>query len=120
MPHIIIRLENLAIALLVLFVYSYLGLSWKMFAILIITPDLSMLGYLVNSRVGAITYNIVHNYALVTVLYLASNFLPPNFDHHEYLATYALNLAIHIGFDRALGLGLKYPDKFKHTHLQEI
>lgn len=27
---------------------------------------------------------------------------------------------VHIGFDRALGYGLKYPTGFKDTHLQRV
>jgi uncharacterized protein DUF4260 len=29
-------------------------------------------------------------------------------------------LLAHIGIDRALGLGLKYPSGFKDTHLQRV
>jgi hypothetical protein len=36
------------------------------------------------------------------------------------LLTYALIWTAHIGVDRLLGFGLKYPTRFQDTHLQRI
>jgi hypothetical protein len=52
-PSALLRIEESALLLLTLFVYHYLHYSWLLFAILFLTPDLFMLGYLVNVRVGA-------------------------------------------------------------------
>ena len=75
-------------------------------------PDLSILAYLVNPRIGAVAYNTVHT----TIVYgpLAA---------YGYLSGISVALAVgliglaHIGFDRLLGYGLKYPLGFGYTHL---
>ena len=48
--------------------------------ILLLVPDISMLGYLYNNKIGSYIYNIGHSYIipiLITLLYLAMgvNFL---------------------------------------------
>src|SRR5918994_4494345 len=42
--------------------------SWLMFALLLLAPDLSMLGYIGGPRVGATLYNVFHVYPLPAVL----------------------------------------------------
>lgn len=92
-----------------------LGAPWPLFAILLITPDISMLGYLRGNHVGAIGYNVAHNWAtgaLVLGLGLAVS-IP--------LLTFAgLILIGHVGMDRTFGYGLKYPTGFQDTHLGRI
>jgi len=73
---------------------------------------LSMLGYLGGPKLGARIYNAIHSYVTpatlaVTALLLKSPALLP----------YALIWMNHIGVDRLLGYGLKYPAGFKWTHL---
>ena len=86
--------------------------SWMLLALLFLLPDLSMLGYLLNSRAGAWIYNAAHSYVTPAVLaggfWLAAGSRPSAL----WLAWFA-----HIAFDRMLGFGLKYPDAFRHTHL---
>lgn len=74
-----------------------------------------MLGYLVNVRVGTLIYNAVHTYAgpLLLVAISASGI-------HSGLLPYALIWTAHLGMDRMLGFGLKYPTTFKDTHLQHV
>jgi hypothetical protein len=71
-----------------------------------------MAGYLVNAGAGSIAYNAIHTYAgpLLLAAYSAST------DRHTPLLI-ALIWISHIGFDRPLGYGLKYPAQFKDTHL---
>ncbi len=111
----LIRLENLAIALIALTTYSITGASWILFVVLILAPDISMIGYVANPKVGAFTYNLVHNYLLVFLLVAAGAST-----QNSLFDTLALILAVHIGFDRFLGLGLKYSDAFKPTHMQKV
>ncbi|HYM69330.1 MAG TPA: DUF4260 family protein [bacterium] len=40
--------------------------------------------------------------------------------HHHLVVSCALILTAHIGIDRLLGFGLKYPTGFKDTHLQRL
>lgn len=80
--------------------------------------DLSMLGYLRSARLGAVTYNAVHNYVLPAacgVVALATAPVAPGVSVAAGLV--AASWAFHVGVDRALGYGLKLPDAFTHTHL---
>lgn len=94
--------------------YATQDWGWLTFAILFLAPDLGMLGYLGGSRLGAATYNAVHTYLGPAVLaatgWLAGVSLLPA----------ALIWTAHIGFDRMLGYGLKYPTEFTDTHVGRI
>ncbi len=74
-----------------------------------------MLGYLAGARIGAAGYNLAHNY--VPPLLLAAYGLGAGQPFALQLA--AIWLA-HIGMDRLLGYGLKYPTVFQDTHLQRV
>ncbi|UJW84513.1 DUF4260 family protein [Devosia sp. SL43] len=105
------RLEGGAIAVLGLVAYTWLGQSWWVFALLLLLPDLSMLGYLRGGTTGMLTYNLVHTYVAPALLALLGLVVGP----------IAFGLAaiwtVHIGLDRLLGYGLKHADGFEHTHL---
>jgi hypothetical protein len=114
-PSTLLRTEESALLFLTLFSYQHLHYSWLLFAILFLTPDLFMLGYLVNARIGAATYNLAHTLTLPLALLFFS------YLQHWHLApAIALIWTAHIAFDRLLGYGLKYPTHFKDTHLQHI
>jgi hypothetical protein len=83
-----------------------------MFAGLLLTPDLSMLPYLLNARVGSISYNIVHSYLLP--LGLATVVIAAN---RVGILLILFIWTAHIGMDRFLGYGLKYPTAFGDTHI---
>jgi hypothetical protein len=92
-----------------------LGAPWPWFVVLLLAPDVSMVGYLRGPHPGAIAYNVAHNWAtggLVIGLGLVLN-LPG-------LALAGVLLVAHTGMDRALGYGLKYPTSFQDTHLGRI
>ena len=110
------RLEGLALALICLWVFKNFRESWWLFAALILAPDLSMLGYLAGPRIGAIVYNFVHSWALVVVWFLAAWYLLGD----NLSLSLPIILGAHIGFDRALGFGLKLPTDFRDTHLGRI
>lgn len=95
--------------------YTSLGAPWLLFALLILAPDVSMLGYLGGPRVGAVLYNLAHTYAAPALLAtLALIRLEPE------LVAAALIWTAHIGLDRALGFGLKLPTGFRDTHLGRL
>jgi hypothetical protein len=90
------------------------GSVW-LFLALILVPDLSMLGYLHNPKTGAFIYDAAHTTlspALLLLIGLAGA-IPT-------LVLVALIWLAHIGMDRAVGYGLKYPTHFKDTHLQRV
>lgn len=111
---IIIKIEEAAITVVsIYFLSKYnLGMPFWVWALLFFVPDLSMLGYLVNTRVGAFTYNLFHHRALALAL-AATGFLT----HIDILTAGGLLLFAHSSFDRMMGYGLKFPDDFKHTNL---
>jgi hypothetical protein len=114
-PSILLRIEEATLLILTLFAYQHIRASWLLFAILLLTPDLFMLGYLVNTHVGAATYNLVHSLTLPLALLLVS------YIQHQHLTeAIALIWTAHIAADRLLGYGLKYTTYFKDTHLQHI
>jgi hypothetical protein len=105
------------LAMSILLYFIVLHGRWGLFALLILAPDLSLLGYTGKNhmRFAAMLYNLAHNYALRALLALAAR------KWHSPLAAQIAALWIaHIGLDRLLGYGLKYPDAFKPTHLQTV
>jgi len=105
------RLEGLAAFAAGIVLYGWLSQSWLIFALLFFVPDLSMLGYLRSSRLGALSYNAGHTYVAPALLAALGLVVGP-----LALGIAAIWLA-HIGFDRALGYGLKLGEGFGHTHL---
>ena len=114
-PSILLRIEESTLLIATLFAYQHLHYGWLFFAILLLTPDLFMLGYLLNTRVGAAIYNLAHTLTLPFALLLVSYI-----EHWPLASAIALIWTAHIAIDRLLGYGLKYPIHFKDTHLQHI
>ena len=110
-----LRLEGLAVVALATFFYARSGASWWLFAALWLVPDLSMLGYLRGPRLGSWCYNAVHTY----IGPIALTAIALGFDHPA-LVPYAYIWFHHIGLDRLLGYGLKYPWGFPQTHLKSL
>jgi len=110
---LLLRIEGAAAFAGALALYAYAGFSWPIFALCFLAPDLAMLAYLAGPRIGAAGYNLVHTYTLAVALTLAGFFggLPA-------ATAGGLILIAHIGFDRALGFGLKYASGFGDTHLR--
>lgn len=110
----LLQLEELAQFVLAIsgMYYQPIQLAWWLWLSLFFLPDLGMLGYLVNTSVGAFTYNLVHHkFTAVAVLAMGLLMQVP------VLVLAGLILYGHSSFDRMLGYGLKYRDAFKHTHL---
>jgi hypothetical protein len=110
-----VRLEWAAVAAAALAFYAMAGVSWWLFAVLILAPDLSMLGYLAGPRVGAIAYNALHILIVPVLLALAGSL-----SGNAMATAIALIWIAHIAIDRALGYGLKLSSGFQDTHLGRI
>jgi hypothetical protein len=108
----LLRLEGAAALAVAVFAYAQADYSWTLFTLLFLAPDIAMLGYLANTRVGAATYNTFHT-TLAPACALALGW----FVGIPWLLSIGLIWIAHIGFDRAIGYGLKYPSAFKATHL---
>ncbi len=95
--------------------YAEGGYSWLRFALLLLAPDMSALGYLFGPRIGAVAYNLAHTYTAVAACWLGGHFL-----QLPSATPLALIWLAHIGMDRLVGYGLKYPTAFKETHLGRV
>ncbi len=103
-----------ATAIYFLTIYN-LGLSVWIWIFLFFTPDIGMLGYLVNTKVGAVIYNLFHHKGIALALAMIGYFM-----HNDILTAIGILLFAHSSFDRMLGYGLKYDDSFKNTHLGSL
>ena len=114
-PRLLLRIEGLAVAGGALALYFHFDYGWVLLVALVLAPDLAMLGYLAGPRVGAFAYDLAHTevwpIALAVAGVLAGWPVP---------IEVALVWLVHIGVDRLLGYGLKYPIAFKDTHLQRV
>lgn len=108
-----LRAENGAAVVGILVAYHHFGAGWGTFALLILAPDLSALGYLVSKRIGAICYNIAHSYVWPIAM-IGLGVIPKGAD-----VTLEIGLiwAAHIAIDRAVGYGLKSREDHHETHL---
>jgi hypothetical protein len=108
-----LRLEGLAVVVVGAYLYARGGYSWILFAALFLVPDASFAFFLAGPRAGAVGYNLVHSYVgplVLGAISLGAGWSP----------AIALIWGVHIGFDRLLGYGLKYPAHFGDTHLGVI
>lgn len=110
-----LKIEELFLFILGVFSFNQLDFTWWWFLILILTPDISMLGYVVNTNVGAITYNAFHHKGIALLIYFAGVYF-----QNQIVQLIGVILFSHASFDRIFGYGLKYFDNFKHTHLGNI
>ena len=106
----VLRFEALVLLVALVALYWRTNASWLVFVILLLAPDIAMVGYLRGTRVGAWSYNAFHTYVAPIICLGASLYVP-------LLLPISIVWAAHIAMDRALGYGLKYEDAFTHTHL---
>jgi len=111
----IVRAEWAVAAIVAVVFYAWSGASWWLFALLILAPDLSALGYLFGPRIGAFSYNMLHVLFWPALLLAAGAYLG-----QPTGTAVSLIWLVHIAVDRALGYGLKLPTGFQDTHLGHI
>ena len=110
-----IKLEELMMFVLGIFMFGLLGYQWWWFLVLILVPDIGMVGYAFGNRIGAITYNLFHNKGLAIMLYFLGMYFS-----WPICQMAGIILFSHSSLDRVFGYGLKYDKGFKYTHLGEI
>ncbi|MDA6070501.1 DUF4260 domain-containing protein [Flavobacterium sp. AC] len=111
----VIKLEELSLFILGIFLFNRLNFEWWWFLVLILTPDLSMLGYLFGNKSGAFFYNVFHHKGIALLVYATGYYLSI-----ETIQLAGIILFSHSAMDRIFGYGLKYEKGFKYTHLGEI
>ena len=114
-PQLLLRLEGFGVLVAAGWAYHAGGFAWWKFGALFLAPDLAMIGYAWGPKSGAVTYNVAHTYVAVGGLWLLGHWL----GMPGALPVCLIWLA-HIGFDRLLGYGLKYPGAFRDTHLGRL
>ena len=115
LPAVLLRIEGAALFVAALVVYFDAGYEWWLLLLLALAPDVGALGYLAGARVGAAVYDATHLEALPVALAVVG-LLAGN----DLCLELALIWLAHIGIDRAIGYGLKYPTHHKDTHLQRV
>jgi hypothetical protein len=112
----LLRAEGLALLIGATYFYWQSGGSWLLFALLFFVPDLSFTAYLAGRKWGAFGYNLLHTLISPIIFCALAIVISPL----AVVTSVALIWLAHIGFDRALGYGLKYTSSFNDTHLGRI
>ncbi len=115
LPRALLHLEGAALLLLATGAYFRLGHPWWLFLLLLLAPDLSLLGYVAGLRAGAVAYNAVHTMIGPLLLLAAGWWLGAG-----TAVAVALVWLAHIGMDRMGGYGLKYADEAKSSHFGRV
>jgi hypothetical protein len=110
-----LRLEGLALAILmVVLIYNSTAPLWILPATFLLF-DISIIGYKFSNKIGAKTYNFIHNATFPTILIAAGLLVDI-----EWISILGICWTFHIAVDRTLGYGLKHEESFAHTHLGKI
>ena len=113
LPRALLHLEGAAVLLLAAAAYFRLGHPWWLFLLLLLAPDLSLLGLMAGPRVGAVAYNAAHTtvgpLALLGIGWWVGG-------GQSVAVAVAFVWLAHIGLDRMVGYGLRYTDSAKRNH----
>jgi len=108
----ILKLEEAAMLGLCVFALSLFNVSWWVYLLLLIGPDISFIGYTAGNKIGAVCYNLVHHKGIAIAVFAAGFILKD-----QWMQIIAIILFGHSSMDRMFGYGLKLPEGFKYTHL---
>ena len=111
----LLKIEELFLFIFSVYFFSQLEISWWWFPALLFVPDIGMIGYAFNSKMGAILYNTFHHRAISVSLYIIGSLI-----FSQVIQFVGIILFAHSSIDRVFNFGLKYPDNFKHTHLADL
>lgn len=111
----ILKLEEAALFVLSIYALSLLNVSWWVYLLILIAPDISFVGYAAGNKVGAVCYNFFHHKGVAIAIFLAGFIMKDG-----WLQITGIILFGHSSIDRMLGYGLKLSQGFKYTHLGMI
>ncbi len=111
----ILQLEELILLMASIYGFYLLNVEWWFYFLLVLGPDISMLGYLAGNKPGAIVYNIFHHKGIAVRIFLVGIIA-----QIWSMEVVGILLFGHSSMDRMFGYGLKYFTSFKQTHLGEI
>ena len=89
--------------------------AWWWFLVFFLVPDIGMIGYLVNNKIGAYNYNLFHHKGIAIAFFVIGLYIS-----NPLIQAIGIILFAHAAFDRLLGYGLKYEKGFKFTHLEDL
>ncbi|TMN20872.1 DUF4260 domain-containing protein [Lentibacillus cibarius] len=115
MVRITVRLEGLAIFLMGTYLYFTMSDNVWLYLLLALSPDISMVGYLIHTHIGYQLYNVFHTY-VITILFLLLGVIM----NTDIIIEIGLIWTAHIGMDRLVGFGLKYPTEFHDSHVHRL
>jgi len=110
-----LKIEEVFMFVLGVYLFSLLPYQWWWFLVLILAPDIGMVGYLFGNKPGVFMYNLFHHKGVAIAIYLLGIYLS-----HDLILLIGVILFAHSSMDRVAGYGLKYDKGFKYTHLGEI
>lgn len=111
----LIKVEELAMFLFAGFLFLNTDFAWWWFPALLLLPDVSMVGYAIDNRIGAYLYNIIHHKGVALLVYAIGFTMEVS-----TMELAGIILFAHSSMDRLFGFGLKHADSFQHTHLGQI
>lgn len=115
LPRAILHFEGAAVLVLATAAFFRLGFPWWLFLILLAAPDLSLLALAAGPRLGGVVYDLVHTMAWPLIVLFAGWWLG-----QDTAVAVGLGWLAHLGMDRALGIGLRYLDGRKETHMGRV
>ena len=111
----ILKLEEAAMFVLSIYALSLFQVSWWVYLLVLIAPDVSCLGYVAGNRMGAVCYNLFHHKGVAIAVFITGLVLKS-----EWPQIAGIVLFGHSSMDRIFGYGLKLNEGFKYTHLGMI
>ena len=111
----IIKLEEAAMFGICVFALYLLHAEWYWYLLILIGPDISMIGYFLGSHVGAGIYNIFHHKGFAIFIFFIGLYTDT-----PIWEIVGVVLFGHSSLDRMFGYGLKLNRGFKYTHLGVI
>jgi hypothetical protein len=108
----ILKLEELAMFALSAWALYFINAEWWYYLLLLLGPDISMIGYIGGNKMGAFMYNLFHHKGVAVVIFVIGLLLPD-----RIIEMTGIILFGHSSMDRMFGYGLKLNEGFKFTHL---
>ena len=108
----ILKLEELAMFAFSVWALHFFNAEWWYYLLLLLGPDISMIGYTGGNKLGAFMYNLFHHKGVAIALFVLGVLLS-----HMTIQIAGIILFGHSSMDRMCGYGLKLKEGFKYTHL---
>jgi Domain of unknown function (DUF4260) len=111
----IIQLEEFAMLGLSIYALIFFHAAGWWYPLMLLGPDISMIGYAAGNKIGAACYNLFHHKGIAITFFITGLLLK-----NEVLQLTGITLFGHSSMDRMLEYGLKLKEGFKFTHLGVI